>query len=74
MFAIYHRFINASIRDSRRQLIFADECGTMPMLVILGIGGALCGWSLLLIFSGERQRRLLEAMPPATPVKQNKKN
>ena len=28
----------------------------MPMLVILGIGGALCGWSLLLIFSGERQR------------------
>ena len=46
----------------------------MPMLVILGIGGALCGWSLLLIFSGERQRRLLEATPPAAPVKSKKKN
>jgi hypothetical protein len=46
----------------------------MPMLVILGIGGAFCGWSLLLIFSGERQRRLLEAMPPTSPVRQNKKN
>ena len=53
---------------------FADDKETMPMLVILGIGGALCGWSLLLIFSGERQRRLLEATPPAAPVKSKKKN
>jgi len=44
------------------------------MLLIVGLGGALCGWSLLLIFSGERQRRLNEALNTAPPVKQNKKN
>jgi len=44
------------------------------MLLILGIGGALCGWSLLLILSGERQRRLGESLTPAAPVKTNKKN
>jgi hypothetical protein len=52
---------------------YADDHPTMPMLFILGIGGALCGWCLLLILSGERQRRLAEAVPPAPPVK-NKKN
>jgi hypothetical protein len=52
----------------------ADDPLTMPMLVILGIGGALCGWSLLLILSGERQRRLAESPPAAPPVTQNKKN
>lgn len=46
----------------------------MPMLFILGIGGALCGWSVLLILSGERQRRLAEPAPGTPPVKQNKKN
>jgi hypothetical protein len=44
------------------------------MLLILGVGGALCGWSLLLIFSGERQRKLAESLNTAPPVKQNKKN
>ena len=53
---------------------YADDNPIMPLLVILGIGGALCGWSLLLLFSGERQRRLAEASPPSIPVKQNKKN
>jgi hypothetical protein len=54
--------------------ISADDKQIMPMLVILGIGGTLCGWSLLLIFSGERQRRLAEPAPGIPPVKQNNKN
>jgi hypothetical protein len=46
----------------------------MPMLFILGLGGALCGWSLLLILSGERQRRLAESLPTPPHVAPNKKN
>jgi hypothetical protein len=46
----------------------------MPMLLILGVGGALCGWSVLLILSGERQRKLTESLSAAPPAKQNKRN
>jgi hypothetical protein len=44
------------------------------MMLLLGVGGALCGWFLLLILSGERQRRLTESLNTAAPVKTNKKN
>jgi len=40
----------------------------MPILIIIGLGGALSGWSILLILSGERQRRLKDALAAAPPV------
>jgi hypothetical protein len=44
------------------------------MLIILGIGGALCGWSVLLMLSGERQRKMAELLNTAPPVDPKKKN
>jgi hypothetical protein len=53
---------------------FADDISAMPILIIITLGAALSGWSILLILAGERQRKLSESINTALPVKQNNKN
>jgi hypothetical protein len=44
------------------------------MLIIILLGGALSGWSVLLVLSGERQRKLSQSVRTAPPITQIKKN
>jgi hypothetical protein len=76
MGVFYHGFPNNLCRDGCCGIAgrIADVNTHMPMLIILGIGGALCGWSVLLMLSGERQRKMAELLNTAPPVDPKKKN